>query len=72
MKYSVNGETLSVDDFMARNNTAGLLVLKGGEVVLERYAMGNNARMKWNSFSMSKSITSTLVGAAIQDGLIKS
>ena len=72
VKYSVNGETLSVDDFMARNNTAGLLVLKGGEVVLERYAMGNNARTKWNSFSMSKSITSTLVGAAIQDGLIKS
>jgi CubicO group peptidase (beta-lactamase class C family) len=56
---------------MAANRVSGLLVLKDGKIVLERYAMGRNPQERWTSFSVAKSVTSTLVGAAIQDGKIK-
>lgn len=72
LTYQTDGKTLSVDDFMQRNRTAGLLILKNGAIALERYAMGNNETSLWTSFSAAKSLTSTLVGAALKDGLISS
>ena len=60
------------DKFIAEQNVAGVLVVHGGRVRLERYARGQTASTRWNSFSVAKSITSTLVGAAMQDGFIKS
>jgi CubicO group peptidase (beta-lactamase class C family) len=51
---------------------SGLLVLKDGKIVLEKYGLGRKPTDRWTSFSVAKSITSTLVGAAIQDGKIKS
>ena len=50
----------------------GVLVLQDGKVRLERYAPPHSAATRWNSFSVAKSITSTLVGAAMKDGYIKS
>ena len=70
--YRVGDETFGINEFMMRNNTAGLLAIKDGQVVLERYAMGNDAQTKWLSFSVAKSIASTLVGAAVKDGFIHS
>ena len=63
---------LTPGDFMARNRTAGLLILKNGEVALECYGMGNGPESRWTSMSTAKSITSTLVGAALHDGAIAS
>jgi CubicO group peptidase (beta-lactamase class C family) len=51
---------------------AGLLVLHDGRIRLERYALGYDSTKRWTSQSVSKSITSTLVGAALKDGYIKS
>lgn len=62
----------TVDAYMKAWNTAGLIVLKDGKVVLERYGLGFDAKGRWTSFSVAKSFTSTLVGAAIKDGSIKS
>ena len=50
----------------------GVLVLQDGKVRLERYVPPHSVATRWNSFSVAKSITSTLVGAAIKDGDIKS
>ena len=73
LTYDVGGGARdSVSDFMARRRTAGLLILKGGEIALERYAMGNGPESLWTSFSTAKSMTSTLVGAALHDGAIAS
>jgi len=41
LTYDLGDRHLGVDDFMARRRTAGLLVLKRGEIALERYGMGN-------------------------------
>jgi CubicO group peptidase (beta-lactamase class C family) len=61
-----------VDAFMAANNTAGLIVVQDGRIRLERYARGYSRAGRYTSFSVAKSLTSTLVGAAIRDGFIKS
>lgn len=59
-------------DYTAANNVAGLLVLQDGKIRMERYARGYSAKGRYTSFSVAKSVTSTLVGAAIEDGFIKS
>lgn len=70
--YSVEEKQHSLDDFMRHNHVAGLLVIKNGEVKQERYGLGNNDSSHWVSFSVTKSVTSMLLGAAIQDGFIAS
>ncbi len=61
-----------VDAFMRDQNVAGLIVVQAGTIRLERYARGLTREGRWTSFSVAKSFTSTLVGAAIRDGFIKS
>jgi len=70
--FTYNGKTWTIDDYMAAYRVSGLLVLKDGRIVLEKYALGRKPTDRWTSFSVAKSVTSTLVGAAIQDGKIKS
>jgi CubicO group peptidase (beta-lactamase class C family) len=70
--FTYDGRTWTVDQYMAANRVSGVLVLKDGQVLLEKYALGRRPTDRWISFSVAKSVTSTLVGAAIQDGFIKS
>jgi CubicO group peptidase (beta-lactamase class C family) len=72
LTFEVDGARVSLGDFMARRRTAGLLILKDGEIALERYGMGHGPESRWVSFSTAKSITATLVGAALHDGAIGS
>ena len=60
-----------VEDFMSNQRSAALLVVHDGRLRLERYGLGFDAGGRWTSFSVAKSITSTLVGAAIRDGSIR-
>jgi len=66
------GQPLRLADYIRLNRVTGLLVLKNGQIALERYELGNTPQSRWGSFSVVKSITSTLAAAALQDGLIKS
>lgn len=63
---------MDVDTFMAGQRSAAVVVLQDGKLRLERYGLGFDAAGRWTSFSVAKSMTSTLVGAAIRDGHIKS
>ena len=72
MTFKSGDRTVGVDDYMTHRRTAGLLVLKKGEVALERYGLGNGPESRWTSFSTAKSMTSTLAGAALHDGAIRS
>jgi CubicO group peptidase (beta-lactamase class C family) len=63
---------LDLATFMDAERVRGVLVLHHGKVRLERYTPPHSAATRWNSFSIAKSITSTLVGAAIKDGYIQS
>jgi CubicO group peptidase (beta-lactamase class C family) len=68
----IGGKRLTLDEYMTAYRVSGLLVIKDGKVVLERYGLDRTAQDRWTSFSVAKSVTSTLVGAAIKDGYIKS
>lgn len=64
--------TWTVDQYMEAYRVSGLLVIQDGKVLLEKYGLGRGPKDRWTSFSVAKSVTATLVGAAIQDGYIKS
>jgi len=67
-----DGGNMSVGDYLQRQSVAGLLVIKDGAVVYERYRLGNDRATRWISYSVAKSVVSMLIGAAIQDGYIGS
>jgi CubicO group peptidase (beta-lactamase class C family) len=63
---------INVDTYMREQRTAGLVIIQDGKVRLEKYGLDFDAKGRWTSFSVAKSFTSSLVGAAIKDGFIKS
>ena len=71
-KFTSNGKDYDLYDYVSLNRVSGLLVIKNGKVAFENYQLGNSDKTRWMSMSVVKSITATLVGAAIKDGYIKS
>ncbi len=70
--FSAGGEKeKALEAFMTEQKVAGFLILQDGKIRLERYALGHSESNLWSSLSVAKSVTSTLVGAAIKDGYIK-
>jgi CubicO group peptidase (beta-lactamase class C family) len=65
------GQTYATGNFMAAAHLTGVLVIQDGKVVMERYALGRQPGDRWDTFSVTKSVTSVLIGAAIQDGYLK-
>lgn len=58
--------------YVAHQRVAAIVVVHNGRVVLEHYGLGFGPEGRWTSFSVAKSLTSTMVGAALQDGAIRS
>lgn len=69
-RWGFSSKTL--DDFMADTKTTGLIVIKDGKVVAERYQYGRQPDMLFRSFSMAKTVTAMLVGIAHDKGMIRS
>lgn len=63
---------LDLDAYLQGQRSAALVVLHKGQLRLERYGLGFDAQGRWTSFSVAKSLTSTLLGAAVKDGHIRS
>ncbi|MBX3653068.1 MAG: serine hydrolase [Ramlibacter sp.] len=63
---------LDVPAYMAGQRSAALLIVQDGKLRLERYGLGFDRDGRWTSFSVAKSVTSLMVGAALRDGFIKS
>ncbi|WP_372733205.1 serine hydrolase domain-containing protein [Novosphingobium sp.] len=70
--YAFGGKTFTADQALERTYTNALLIMKDGRIVTEIYRNGSNERTRFMGWSMTKSITSTLIGAAMADGLIAS
>lgn len=69
------GEPLNIpniNEYMKSQRSAGIVIIHNGKVRFEKYGLGFDEKGSWTSFSVAKSFTSTLVGAAIKDGYIKS
>jgi CubicO group peptidase (beta-lactamase class C family) len=62
----------TLDDFLARQRITGLLLIKNGEILIERYQYDRNGANRFDSNSMAKSIVSLAVGLALAEGKIGS
>ncbi len=67
---SYNGQNLS--QVLAGSQTTSFLVLKGGQILYERYFNGYSEQSTVTSMSVAKSVLSALVGIAIGQGAIGS
>ena len=72
VSYTYKGSTYILAQYLDRQRATGLLVLKNGEIVAEHYRYGRTPDARFLSFSMAKSVTSLLVGIALEQGHIKS
>ena len=70
--FTAGGKSYDTARYMAAFRASGVLVIKNGKIILERYGLGRTQNDRWVSFSVAKSVTSTLIGAAIKDGKIAS
>ena len=70
--YQFDGKTIALSDNLERTNTTGLIVIKDGVIVHEQYRLGETKDSLHISWSIAKSFVSTMVGMAIDDGLIAS
>lgn len=60
------------DQYLEKNNTVAFLIIKNDTIQYEKYFKGYNKQSIVPSFSMAKSVTSILIGCAIDQGLILS
>jgi len=72
VSFAYLGATKTLDAFLDETATTGLLALQDDAIVHERYFRGADERSLLTSFSVAKSFTSALVGAAIDEGRIAS
>lgn len=63
---------MDVDAYMEDQRASALIIVHKGKIRFEKYGLDFSPGKRWTSFSVAKSITSTLVGAAVKDGYIRS
>jgi len=66
------GALVRLDRYLDSTRTAAFIVMRDDRIVYERYARGFDERSLFNSFSIAKSVMSTLVGIALSEGRIRS
>ena len=71
-KFPKEVEGLAFDEYLEKNKTVAFLVIKDDTIQYEKYFKGYEESSIVPAFSMAKSITSILIGIAIDEGLIKS
>lgn len=69
---SKNKKDINFDDYLKANKTVAFMIIQNDSIYYEKYFKGYNESSIVPSFSMAKSVTSMLIGCAIDDGLIKS
>lgn len=69
---TLDGQEMSFHEALSYTDTNAIMILHNGAVIYEDYFNGSNQDSRFMSFSMAKSITSILVGIALNEGHIAS
>ncbi len=67
---AVVSEASAVDPFRDGIKTSGVVIVRNGTIVAERYAHGITAETSQRTWSVAKSISASVIGAAVHQGLI--
>jgi CubicO group peptidase (beta-lactamase class C family) len=70
--YTFEGKTYTPEQFVQRTYTNALLIMKDGHIVYETYRNNTSEATRFIAFSMTKSITSLLIGIALGEHRIES
>jgi len=70
--FEHDGRTVSVQEFLQRSDTTGLMVLKDGVIRAEEYFQGASETSRFTSWSIAKTVVATLVAIAHGEGHIRS
>lgn len=62
----------TLESYIEKNHIGGVLVLQNDKILLEAYGEHTTDTTVWTSFSVAKSVSSMLLGAALKDGSIES
>jgi CubicO group peptidase (beta-lactamase class C family) len=72
LTYSFEGQNHTLQDYLDRNPTTGLLIARDDTILFEHYQYARTDHDRFFSQSMSKTITAMLIGIAINQGAIRS
>ena len=72
IEYLFERQIYGIDDLLKRQRVTGLLLIRDGEILVERYQYERSPSNRFLSHSMAKSIVSLAVGMALAEGKIAS
>jgi len=72
ISYNFKSDRLSIEDYLGRNPTTGLLIAKDDTILYEHYQYARTDRDRFLSQSMAKTITAMLIGIAVSENKIRS
>ncbi|WP_162932286.1 serine hydrolase domain-containing protein [Solimonas sp. K1W22B-7] len=70
--YEVNGRTRTVEQFMQSGSTNAIAFMHKGRFIYDDYQNGFNTKTRHHMWSVTKSVTTSLVGIAVAEGLVHS
>lgn len=72
LRYEHGGRSHDLADYLRRHPVTGLLIAWDDRILFEHYQYGRSDQDRFLSHSLAKTITGLLVGAALEDGAIRS
>jgi CubicO group peptidase (beta-lactamase class C family) len=70
--YEINGETRTIEQYMKDGATNAIGFMHDGEYIFDAYQNGFQPETRHQFWSVTKSVTTALVGIAMEDGLVDS
>lgn len=70
--FTVGGKETQFEYYLEQNKSVAFIIIKNDTIQYEKYFRGYNEQSVIASFSMAKSVTSMLIGCALDEGIIRS
>lgn len=72
LTYEINGHTRTIEQYMQSGSTNAIALAHNGQFIYDAYQNGFNENTRHQMWSVTKSVTTSLVGIAVSEGLVDS
>jgi CubicO group peptidase (beta-lactamase class C family) len=72
LTYEINGRTRTIEQYMQGGNTNAIAFMHNGKFIYDAYQNGFSTNTRQHMWSCTKSVTTSLVGIAVAEGLVDS